>query len=95
MMDIEAQPFTKTVNYIPLTIPSNKQTFSQLKERERKLTQTEINKENMKILSKIEGVNSPYGKNVWKTKWRENMKYKDNISRKESVPDYMELAKEM
>ncbi len=39
MMEIEAEPFTKTINYIPLTIPSNKQTFSQLKERERKLTQ--------------------------------------------------------
>ena len=49
----------------------------------------------MKILSKIQGVNSPYGKTVWKAKWKENMKYKDNISRKESVPDYMELTKEM
>ena len=39
MMEIEAEPFTKTINYIPLTVPSNKQTFAQLKERERKHTQ--------------------------------------------------------
>jgi len=36
MMEIEAEPFRKTINYIPLTVPSNKQTFSQLKVRERK-----------------------------------------------------------
>jgi hypothetical protein len=63
-------------------VPSNKQTFSQLKERERKNQQYEINKENMKILGKIENVNSPYGREIWKPRWKDNQKYKDNISRK-------------
>ena len=53
MMQIEGEPMTKTINYIPLTIPSNKQTFSELKVRERKAEQWSINKENMKVLSKI------------------------------------------
>lgn len=82
MMEIEAEPFKKTINYIPLTVPSNKQTFSQLKSRERKHQQLEINRENMKILQKIETVNSPYGREKWVPKWKENLKFKDNISRK-------------
>lgn len=56
----------------------------------------------MKILGKIENVNSPYGKEIWKPRWKDNQRYKDNISRKgnfsdnsESVPDYYELVKEI
>lgn len=36
----------KTINYIPLTIPSNKQTFLELRARERKASTDEIRKEN-------------------------------------------------
>ena len=86
---------------IPLTIPSNKVTYAGLKNRERRHTNHEISKENRKILEKIEGATSGYGKQVWRESWKKNIKYKTNITKKcnfssnlEYVPDYRILAKE-
>ena len=39
----------------------------------------------MKILGRIESVNSPYGKEIWKPSWKDTMRYKDNISKKGSL----------
>lgn len=47
MIQIEAEPMTKTCGNIPLTIPSNKTTYAEIKQRERNHTNHEINKENM------------------------------------------------
>ena len=47
MIQIEAEPMTKTCANIPLTIPSNKKTYAEIKQRERNHTNHEINKENM------------------------------------------------
>ena len=73
---------TNTCMNIPLTIPSNKITYAELKNRERRHTNHEINKENRKILIKIEGASSDYGKQVWRENWKKNMKYKENITKK-------------
>ena len=35
MLKIETEPMRNTINVIPKTIPSNKETFQQLKSRER------------------------------------------------------------
>lgn len=36
MLKLETEPMTNTINIIPKTIPSNKDTFLELKARERK-----------------------------------------------------------
>ena len=47
MLKIETDPMHCTINIIPRTIPSNKDTFLQLKARERKAETNGIRKENM------------------------------------------------
>ena len=53
MLRIEAEPMRSTLNLIPRTVPSNKQTFMELKARERKHENHTIQKENMKIIDKL------------------------------------------
>lgn len=47
MLKIETDPMHCTINVIPRTIPSNKDTFLELKARERKAESNGIRKENM------------------------------------------------
>ena len=47
MLKIETEPMRNTINIIPRTIPSNKETFMNLKARERKAESNSILKENM------------------------------------------------
>ena len=47
MLKIETEPMRSTINIIPKTIPSNKETFLELKERERRAETNSILKENM------------------------------------------------
>ena len=47
MLKIETEPMRSTINIIPKTIPSNKETFLGLKERERRAETNSILKENM------------------------------------------------
>ena len=47
MLKIETEPMKSTINIIPKTIPSNKETFLELKERERRAETNSILKENM------------------------------------------------
>lgn len=51
MLKIETEPMRNTINVIPKTIPSNKETFQQLKARERLMESCEIRKENIVLLS--------------------------------------------
>ncbi len=51
MLKIETEPMKNTINLIPRTIPSNKETFKEMKERERKAENHSILKENMVKLS--------------------------------------------
>lgn len=44
MLQIESEPMTNTCMNIPLSIPSNKVTYAGIKERERRLTNHEIDK---------------------------------------------------
>lgn len=50
MLKIETEPMRNTINIIPKTIPSNKETFLELKARERKAESNGIRKENMVCL---------------------------------------------
>ena len=108
MLKIETEPMRSTINIIPKTIPSNKETFLELKERERRAETNSILKENMvnivtsqKIIDKLESTNSQYNTRVLSVKWKDNKKYKEILAKKgnsscdvESVPDYMQLLKE-
>lgn len=42
MLKIETEPMRNTINIIPKTIPSNKQTFLELKARERRAATNSI-----------------------------------------------------
>jgi hypothetical protein len=50
MLKIETEPMRNTINIIPKTIPSNKDTFLGLKARERRAETNSILKENMVCL---------------------------------------------
>ena len=86
MLKIEAEPMRSTLNLIPRTVPSNKQTFMELKARERKHENHTIQKENMKIIDKLENVHSNYDATALDRGWKDNLKYRDILVKKGSRP---------
>ena len=85
MLKIEAEPMRTTLNLIPRTVPSNKQTFMELKARERKHESNTIQKENMKIIDKLENVHSDYDTMTLNHGWRDNLRYRDILVKKGSL----------
>lgn len=89
MLKIETEPMKNTINIIPRTIPSNKETFKEMKIRERKAETHSILKENMvylhlfqKIIDKLENADSEYNTRTLSHQWKENMKHRDILVKK-------------